>query len=161
MELIWLLFLNMLSFNFVPTLNKSHRFRRFWRSYVNRPAVVLIKAKLLFRLCTLFKTATYLFFTAVCLRKGQTAGKKRFFLVCHSKFRRKNSKIFPYWPFFLGFLIKYLSKCPNFTKSPLPWNILVGRLLSPMHLRNLFLLSTPVAGILLTPRWLSRRKNEK
>ena len=40
-ELIWLLFLNMLSFNFAPTPNKSLRFTRFRRSYVNRPAVVL------------------------------------------------------------------------------------------------------------------------
>ena len=29
---------------------------------------------------------------------------------------------------------------------------------SPMHLRNLFLLSTPVALIFLTPRWIIRRK---
>ena len=40
-ELIWLLFLNIISFNFVPTPNKSLRFTRFKRSYVNRPAVVL------------------------------------------------------------------------------------------------------------------------
>ena len=35
--------------------------------------------------------------------------------------------------------------------------------LSPMivHLRNLFLLSTRVARMLLTPRWVSRRKNVK
>ena len=40
-ELIWLLFLNILSFNFVPTPRKSLRFTRFRRSYVNHPAVVL------------------------------------------------------------------------------------------------------------------------
>ena len=41
MELIWLLFLNTLSFKFVPTPRKSLRFTRFRRSYVNHPAVVL------------------------------------------------------------------------------------------------------------------------
>ena len=40
-DLIWLLFLNILSFNFVTTPRKSLRFRRFIRSYVNHPAVVL------------------------------------------------------------------------------------------------------------------------
>ena len=30
-----------------------------------------------------------------------------------------------------------------------------------MHLRNVFLLSTPVASKLLTPRWVSRRKDVK
>ena len=39
-ELIWLLFLNTLSFNFVATLNKSLRFKRFRRNYVNHPPVV-------------------------------------------------------------------------------------------------------------------------
>ena len=40
LKLIWL-FLSILSFNFVPTPNKSLRFTRFRRSCVNRPAVVL------------------------------------------------------------------------------------------------------------------------
>ena len=40
-DLIWLLFLNILSFNFVATTRKSLRFARFIRSYVNCPAVVL------------------------------------------------------------------------------------------------------------------------
>ena len=40
-ELIWLLFLNILSFNFVPKPNTSFRLTRFKRSYVNRPAIVL------------------------------------------------------------------------------------------------------------------------
>ena len=54
-ELIWL-FLNMLSFNFVPTLNKSLRFMRFRRSYVNLPAVVPVKVTLLlFAGCAVFK----------------------------------------------------------------------------------------------------------
>ena len=57
-ELIWLLFLNIFSFNFVPTLNKSLRFIRFRRSYVNSPAVSLtkvIKVTLLLRLmCAVF-----------------------------------------------------------------------------------------------------------
>ena len=40
-KLIGLLFLNIFSFNFAPTLNKSLRFTRFRRSYVNHTAVVL------------------------------------------------------------------------------------------------------------------------
>ena len=40
-DLIWLLFLNILSFNFVAAPRKFLRFTRFIRSYVNRPAVVL------------------------------------------------------------------------------------------------------------------------
>ena len=39
--LIWVFFLNILSFNFTATPRKSLRFTRFRRSYVNRPAVVL------------------------------------------------------------------------------------------------------------------------
>ena len=37
--------------------------------------------------------------------------------------KRKNSKIFSSGAFFLGFLIKCLSNCPNFTKPSLPWKI--------------------------------------
>ena len=37
--------------------------------------------------------------------------------------RRKNSKIFPCGAFFIVFLTKYLLKCPNSTKPPLPWKI--------------------------------------
>ena len=48
MELIWLLFLNILSFNYAPTPNISLRFTRFRKSYVNLPAVVLIKFTLFF-----------------------------------------------------------------------------------------------------------------
>ena len=40
-ELIWLLFLNILSFIFVPTPNKFLRLKRFRKSYVNRPDDVL------------------------------------------------------------------------------------------------------------------------
>ena len=40
-DLIWLLFLHILSSNFVVTPRKSLRFTRFIRSYVNRLAVVL------------------------------------------------------------------------------------------------------------------------
>ena len=40
-ELVWLLCLDTLSFNFVPIANKSFRFIRFRRSYVNHPADVL------------------------------------------------------------------------------------------------------------------------
>ena len=34
--------------------------------------------------------------------------------------KRKNFKVFPYGTFFLEFLTKCLSECPNFTKPPLP-----------------------------------------
>ena len=40
-DLIWLLFLNIHSFNFVITPSKSLRFTRFKRNYINRPALVL------------------------------------------------------------------------------------------------------------------------
>ena len=40
-ELIWLLFLNILSFNFVSTPNKFLRLKRLRKSYVNRPDVAL------------------------------------------------------------------------------------------------------------------------
>ena len=40
-ELIWLLFLNILSSNFVPIPNKFLKLKRFRKSYVNRPDVVL------------------------------------------------------------------------------------------------------------------------
>ena len=40
-KLIWLLFLNILPFNFVPMPNKSVMLTRFRRSYVNRLVVVL------------------------------------------------------------------------------------------------------------------------
>ena len=39
-ELIQLLLLNILSFNFIQTPSKSLRFKRFRRSYVNRPVFV-------------------------------------------------------------------------------------------------------------------------
>ena len=41
LELIWLLFLNIRSFNFVLAPRIYLRFSRFRRSYVNRPVVVL------------------------------------------------------------------------------------------------------------------------
>ena len=44
-EFIWLLFLNILSFIFVQTPNKSFRFRQF-RSYVNHSSVVLTTVKI-------------------------------------------------------------------------------------------------------------------
>ena len=64
-DLIWLLFLNILSFNFVPTPRKSLRFTRFRRSYVNRPLVVLTNHcqsdTAFFDWCAPFKVATLLF----------------------------------------------------------------------------------------------------
>ena len=102
-ELIWLLFLNIFFFNFVPTPNKSLRFTRFRRSYVNCTAVAL---------------------TNHC--QSYTALLPD---VCCSK-----------WPrfFFLQLFVPI-----------------------EMHFRNLFLLSTSVARMLLTPRWISRQKDVK
>ena len=37
--------------------------------------------------------------------------------------RRKKSKLFPVRPFFILFLTKFLSKCPDPAKPPLPWNV--------------------------------------
>ena len=65
-ELIWLLFLNIRSFNFVPTLNKCFRFTRFRRSYVNLPAIVLIKVTLHFYLICAVQSCHVPFFVAVC-----------------------------------------------------------------------------------------------
>ena len=55
----------------------------------------------------------------------------RHFLTCYScsyyssmkYLRKKNSIVFPCGTIFLDFLIKCLSKCPNFTKPPVPWKI--------------------------------------
>ena len=90
-------------FNFVPTPNKSLRFTRFRRSYVNCAAVVLTNHC---QICTAFLHG-----------------------VCCS--RRPRS---------------FICSCFSTMK---------------VHLRNLFLLSTRVAQILLTPRWVSRRKGVK
>ena len=50
-ELIWLLFLNIISFNFVPTPTKSPSLTRFRRRYINRPAVVLTTVKVTLIFC--------------------------------------------------------------------------------------------------------------
>ena len=100
-ELTWLLFLNILSFNFVPTPNKSRRFIRFRKSYIYRPPVVLIKGTLLSCLMCAVKSGNFVAFFCICL-----------------------------------------------------FSMIV-------HLRNLFLLSTPVARILLFPRWVRKRKDVK
>ena len=101
-ELIWLLFLNILSFNFLPTPNKFLKLKRFRKSYVNRPDVVL---------------TNHTSYTAFLLdvRCAVECGHVPFYCSC----------------------------------------------LSPMlvHLCDLFLLSTPVARMLLTSRWVSRRKD--
>ena len=103
-ELIWLLFLNILSFNFVPTPNQFLRLKRFRKSYVNRSDVVL----------TNHTSCTVFLLNVSC---AVQCGHVPFFFSC----------------------------------------------LSPMlvHLRNLFLLSTSVARMLLTLRWVSRQKDVK
>ena len=68
-ELIWLLLLNILSFNFVPR-RTNFRLARFRRSYVKRPAVVLTShtsytAVLLDVHCTV-QNGHVSFFAAVC-----------------------------------------------------------------------------------------------
>ena len=100
-ELIWLLFLNILSFNYVQTTNKSLRFRKFRRSYT---------------------------YTSLLSFKPTTM-KCRLILLLDAHCRKR--------------LYSILCCC-------LPVTI--------VHLRNLFLLNTLVAQMLLTPRWVSRRK---
>ena len=99
-ELTWLFFLNILSFNFVPTPRKSFRFTRLRRSYVNRPVVVLTNH------C---QSYTAFLLNVLCWK----------------------------WPrsFFLQLL------APNDS--------------------TFVLLSTSVARILLTPRWVGRQTNVK
>ena len=94
-ELTWLLFLNILSFNFFSTSNKSLRFRRFRRSYIN----------------------------------------------CHVVFPTKHCQSCTALPFFLFF-------CSCLFPIIVHWLIL-------------FLLSTTVARMVLTPRWVNRRKDVK
>ena len=63
-ELIRLLFLNIFSFNFVPTPNKSLRFTRFkklFKSPCYRSKQPLSKLHCFFARCALFKVTTFLF----------------------------------------------------------------------------------------------------
>ena len=64
----WLLLLNILSFNFLPTLKKFLRLKRFRKSCANRPDVVLTnhKSYTAFWLDVLFSVVTFLFFASVC-----------------------------------------------------------------------------------------------
>ena len=68
-ELILLLFLNILSFNFVPTPHKSLRSVSFRRSYVNSPAVILTNhcQSSTFCLMCAVQSGYVPFFEAVCL----------------------------------------------------------------------------------------------
>ena len=92
-------------FEFFPTSNKSLRLTRFRRSYVNRPAIVLINH-------TIY--AAFLLNERCCaVQRGHV-------------------------PFFCSCL-------PPMT----------------VHFGNLVLLSTPVAHMLLTPKWVSKRKDVK
>ena len=103
-ELTCLLFLNKLSFNFVPTPKKFLRLKKFRKSYVNRPDVVLTNP------------TSYTAFL-LDVRCAVLCGRVPFFCCC----------------------------------------------LSPLlvHLHNLILLITPVDRMLLTQRWVSRRKDVK
>ena len=68
-ELIWLLFLKILSFNFLQTLSKSLRFRKFRRSNVHHFVVVqtnYFQVTLLFYLMCAFQSVYVPFFAAVC-----------------------------------------------------------------------------------------------
>ena len=65
-ELIWLLFVNIFSFNFAPEPSKSFTLTRFNRDYVNHPAIVLIKVSLIFCLICTVQSGLFPFLTAVC-----------------------------------------------------------------------------------------------
>ena len=96
-------------FQLCSTRNRSLRFTRFRRSYVNCTAVVLTnhcQSTLFFASCVVFKVATFLIYLFIYL-------------------------------FFLGGAVCLV------------------------HFRSLFLLSTRVARMLLTPWWVSRRKDVK
>ena len=67
-ELIWLLFMNILSLNFVSTLNKSLSFTRLRSSYVNRLAVILIKVTLHFCLMRAVQSGHIPFFCSCLLQ---------------------------------------------------------------------------------------------
>ena len=105
-KLIWLLFFDILFFNFNQTPNKSLRFRKFRRSYAHLSVVVQTNhcqiCTAFFAWCALFKVGHIPFFICGC--------------------------------FFS---------------------------LTIVQVRNQFLLNTPVAQMLLTPRWVSRRKDVK
>ena len=101
-ELIWLFFLNILSFNFVPTPKISLRLTRFRRSIVNCPAVVLTN---------LTSYAAFLLDVRCAVQSG------------------------------------HVPVCCSCLSSMI------------VDLRNLFLWSTTVAQMLLTPRWVSKRKD--
>ena len=69
LELIWMLLLNILSFNFFPTSRKSRRFTRFRRSFVNRPVVVLTnhcQSYTVFCLMCAVQSGHVPFFAAIC-----------------------------------------------------------------------------------------------
>ena len=101
-KLIWLLFLNILSFNYVQTTNKSLRFRKFRRSYTYTSLLSFKPATMICRLLFLLDAHCW---------------KRRYSIFCC---------------------------CLSVTI---------------VHLLNLFLLSTLVAQMLLTPRWVSKRKD--
>ena len=65
-KLIWLLFLNILSFNYVQTTNKSLRFRKFRRSYTYTSLLsfkpTTMKCRLLFLLDAHCSKRTYFIF---------------------------------------------------------------------------------------------------
>ena len=107
MKLIWLLFLDILSFNFDQTPNKSLRFRKFRRSYAHLSVVFQTNHC---QICTAF----------FCLMSAVQSRPHSFL-------------------FFCGCFVS----------------------LTIVQLRDPFLLNTPVAQMLLTPRWVSRRKDVK
>ena len=107
-ELIWLLFLNILFSNFIQTPNKSFRLKKFRRSYAHRSVVVKTNH------CRIWTA----FFASYALFKVATLLFLRLFV-------------------------------PNDLHS------------RKLFLLNIFLLSIPVAQILLAPRWRSRRKYVK
>ena len=95
--MIWLLFLNILSFNFVPTPNKSLRLTRFRRSYVNRPAVVLIKVTLLFCLICDMQSSHFYFFVHILnpgiFRRLAYSKSKSFSEACQTSTMKHFAKI--------------------------------------------------------------------
>ena len=83
-ELIWLLFLNILSLNFAQTLSKSPRSKKFRRKNVHRSVVVQTNhcqsCTTFFALCVLFKVATFLFLAVFCQILSTTLKNQFLFL---------------------------------------------------------------------------------
>ena len=151
-RLIWLLPLNILFFNYVQTPNKSHRFRKFRRSYTCKTRC---KIQLNWFKWTYTKTSTrHLYCTTSC---NETKKKVLFSIQHNINVYNTYTSLFLFKPTAAkcGFL--FFGQCALLKATICRFLLLFA--VTIVHLRNLFLLSTLVAQMLLTPRWVSRLKD--